>query len=156
MYVKRQVHGPTKTRQERKVPVHSCIRPVLRRLLAEHAHELLLTAPPSSRYAAGGRPLNIKKLNDRFRAAAKRAGIEGFLLHSLRHCFNTTCINAGVPERMVQRWMRHSDRSMTGLYYSLGDAEALRFMATVPFNRLTAGMKAAKGDSSCKKVRLVS
>jgi integrase len=144
VHVRRQVHGPTKTRQERKVPVHSCIRPILRSLLATDDHELLLTALPSIRYPAGGRPINTKKLNDRFKAAAARAGIRGFTVHSLRHMFNTVALNAGVPLPMVRSWMGHTTRSMTELYYHASDAASLRFVGTVPFGVLTAAEDAAK------------
>ena len=156
VHVRQQVDGPTKSGQERKVPVHPCIRPILCRLLAADDHQLLLTAMPSNRYHAGGRPINTKKLNDRFKAAAKRAGNEGFVVHSLRHCFNTTCINAGVPLPMVRRWMGHSVATMSEHYYDASDAESLRQMAKMPFDGLVVAREAAKGDLPCTGVRRVS
>ena len=131
--VVRQIHGPTKTRTARRIPIHRRLLPMLRRQLTADQHELLFTAQPSSKYPAGGHHVNVKRLNDDFKSAAKRIGIRGFTLHSLRRSFNTRTINARVPERIVRRWMGHADRSMTGLYYDLNDQESRRFMDSVSF-----------------------
>ena len=139
VHVHRQIEGPTKTRTERRIPIHPRIRPVLKQLVDADQHELLVTSQASERYPGGGRPISTKRLNEEFQAAAKRAGITGFSVHSLRHFFNTFCVNAGIPERVVRAWMGHGDRSMTGVYYSLSDEESLRFMNQVPFGTAIAG-----------------
>jgi integrase len=154
LHVRRQLHGPTKTKTQRVIPIHPSIRPLLVGLLAADDHELLLTGLPSRRYPAGGRPINTRKLLERFQAAAARAGLPRFTVHALRHTFNTTTLNAGVPLPLVQQWMGHSTRSMTEVYYDASDAASLRFMGTVPFDSATAA-EAAKGDSKCVGVRLV-
>lgn len=107
-------------------------------------HDLLITALPSIRYPGGGHPFNPKKLNERLKMAEKRAGLESYTVHSLRHLFNTHYINSGVPERVVRMWMGHHDRSMTGIYYDLTDAESRRFMRSVCFDDPGAQKSAAQ------------
>ncbi|MCP4248632.1 MAG: site-specific integrase [bacterium] len=143
--VRRQIHGPTKTKAERRIPIHPLIRPVLLKLLAADNHELLVTNMATHRYPAGGRPINTRKLLDRFQAGAARAGLPSFTIHSLRHAFNTAALNVGVPLPLVRQSMGHSTRSMTELHYDASDAESLRFMAKMPFDGLVAAYDAAKG-----------
>jgi integrase len=58
----------------------------------------------------------------------------GFHLHSLRHSFETICVNAGIPQRVVDAWIgRHSDRSMAGIYYKLTDEDSQKFLRKVLF-----------------------
>lgn len=92
---------------------------------------MLVTSSPSLRCPAGGRPISTGRLNEGSKAAAYQAGIKNFTIHSLRRFFNTTCVNAGLPEHVVRLWIGHHDRSMTGLYYHLGDEESRRFMDSV-------------------------
>ena len=59
---------------------------------------------------------------------------DGFVTHSLRHFFETHCINCGVPQRVVDVWMGHTgDKSMVAVYYRLGDTDSQRFMKQVSF-----------------------
>lgn len=133
-----QVDGPTKTRGSvRKVPIHPRLASLLCRLPRGH-HKLFFTASPSSKYPEGGRPISTKKLNDYFKAAAKRAGIEGFTCHSLRHFFKTFCVNAGVPTWMVDAWQGHKKGSVSEHYYHVQDEAAQRFMNAVPFGEAGA------------------
>ena len=54
---------------------------------------------------------------------------DGYTIHSLRHFFETYCVNAGIPQRVVDAWMGHSgDKSMSAVYYDLDDHESQRFM----------------------------
>ena len=155
LHVRRQIGGPTKTKDERKIPIHPCIRLFVDRLVAADDHELLVTNLPSPRYPSGGQPINLRHLLERFKSAAKRAGYEGFTLHSLRHAFNTVALNAGVPLPLVRRWMGHSVASMSEHYYDASDEASLRFMDEVPFTQLTAATSAATGGAKCTRVRLV-
>ena len=151
MHVRQQIGGPTKTKTQRKIPIHPRIRSILKRQLTADDHELLLTNLPSDAYPAGGRPIDTRKLLDRFQAAAVRAGLPRFTIHSLRHTFTTVALNTGVPLPLVREWLGHSTRtstptSMTETYYDASDAESLRFMAKLPFDGLVAASEAAKGD----------
>jgi integrase/recombinase XerD len=58
----------------------------------------------------------------------------GLTLHSLRHFFETHTVNAGIPQRVIDRWLPHrSEKSMAAVYYRLRDEEFQAFMRKVPF-----------------------
>jgi integrase len=130
-----QVDGPTKTASSvRSVPIHPRLLKLLM-ALPKHEHELFFVAEPSGKYPDGGQAINTKRLNEYFKAAASRAGIEGFTCHSLRHFFKTFCINAGVPREMVDRWQGHTDGSVSGRYYHVHDSKSKQFMDSVLFEK---------------------
>lgn len=94
----------------------------------------------SKRYPDGAHHINTKHLNDRFQRLAKRLGMptgrkqQGLVIHSLRQCFETFTVNAGIPQRVVDIWMGHTGRkSMGALYYHLTDQQSQTFMTQVPF-----------------------
>jgi integrase len=69
----------------------------------------------------------------------------GFVLHSLRHFFETFGVNAGIPQRVIDTWLGHrSDRSMAAVYYRLGDGESQLFMQKVPFGTGQPAAEAGK------------
>lgn len=128
-----QVGGPTKTEGSvRKIPIHPRLATLLRSLPG-NGHDLLFTAEPSPKYPQGGQPINTKRLNDYFKAAAARAGIKGFTVHSLRHFFKTFCINHAIPREIVDRWQGHADGSVSAGYYHLTDDVSKEYMNKVPF-----------------------
>lgn len=55
--ISRQISGPTKTKNSRRVPIHRSLVPLLQGLLAADRHELLITAMPSAKYPEGGHHL---------------------------------------------------------------------------------------------------
>jgi integrase len=58
----------------------------------------------------------------------------GYTIHSLRHSFETICVNASIPQRAVDTWLGHSaDKSMGAVYYRLKDEDSQAFMKRVPF-----------------------
>ena len=64
-------------------------------------------------------------------AAGRKTG--GFSIHSLRNSFETICVNAGIPQRVIDTWLGHrSDRSMASVYYKLSDEDSQKFMLKVP------------------------
>lgn len=126
---------PTKTRQSRKVPIHAVLKPLLSRQHQAVQDGWFFTAESSEIYPVGGHWINTKKLNDRFVRRVRRlklpAGLaeDGYTIHSLRHFFETYCVNAGIPQRVVDAWMGHQgDKSMSAVYYHLSDEESQRFM----------------------------
>lgn len=130
--------GETKTRESRKVPIHS----VLRSLLADHATSgpWYFTVQPSRTYPSGGHWTSPKDLNKRFVAAVEALDLPagrdalGFTLHSLRRFFRTTCVHAGISERVIDVWLGHrADKSMGAVYYDLSDEDSQRFMTKVSF-----------------------
>jgi integrase len=110
---------------------------------------LLLTAQPSARYPQGGHHISTKRLNDDFKAAAKRAAVSGVTLHGLRHGFATTTINAGVPAFVVAAWLGHrtsaSSSAQTSDYYHLDDCQSKRWMDSVSFC-IETNVRAARTD----------
>lgn len=142
----------TKTGRSRKVPIHPALRPYLT-AVRRGAGEWFFTAEPSKKYPAGGHWINTKHLNEDFQRLLKRlkmpSGLKngGFVIHSLRHSFEAICVNAGIPQRVVDTWMGHqSDRSMASVYYKLGDKESQEFMQKVPF-----GPTRSAGDAGIDK-----
>lgn len=53
------------------------------------------------------------KINRKFKELCDELGFEGITLHSLRHTFATRCIENGVSEIVVQKWLGHSSITMT-------------------------------------------
>jgi integrase len=99
----------------------------------------LFCAPASQKYPGGGHQISTKRLNEDFLGLLRKVGLKagrdaGFTIHSLRHAFETICVNAGTPQRAIDTWLGHrSDRSMASIYYRLTDEESQRFMRQVPF-----------------------
>lgn len=60
----------------------------------------------------------MKRLNEQFTRLVVRLGMPagrdaGFVVHSLRHFFETLTVNAGIPQRVIDAWLGHrSDKSM--------------------------------------------
>jgi integrase len=126
------------------VPIHPRLRAVLEALPARKG-PYLFTAGPSPRYPAGDHHINVKRLNDAFTGLAGRLGLpvgreDGFVIHSLRHFFETFTVNADIPQRVIDTWLGHrADRSMAAVYYKLADADSPSFMTRVPFGAGLAG-----------------
>jgi integrase len=127
----------TKTGYSRKVPIHPELKPFL--VALPKRGPWLFAAPPCRKYPHGGHWINTKHLNEDFLKILKDTGAAvgrkngGFSIHSLRNSFETICVNAGIPQRVVDTWLGHrSDRSMGSVYYRLTDEESQKFMLKVP------------------------
>lgn len=127
----------TKSGYSRKVPIHAKLKPFLAAL--PESGPWLFRAPPSRKYPQGDHWINTKHLNEDFQklltatgvAAGRKTG--GFSIHSLRNSFETICVNAGIPQRVVDTWLGHrSDKSMASVYYKLPDEDSQKFMLKVP------------------------
>ena len=129
----------TKTGESRKIPIHPELRTLLEKRSAAPG-PWYFTAEPSNKFPAGDHWINPKKLNERFLGVAERVGLPigrdalGYTLHSLRHFFETHCVNQGIPQRVIDTWMGHqSDRSMAAVYYHLSDEDSQAFIRQVDF-----------------------
>ena len=49
----------------------------------------------------------------RFHHHVVKHGIEGLTLHSLRHYFATQCLEIGINDKVVQKWLGHGKLSVT-------------------------------------------
>lgn len=148
IHIVSRVGGETKTRQSRKVPIHPRLRGMLE-TISRSNRPWFFTAEPSPRYPDGDHWISTKKLNDRFASVLKKLKLpvgrdSGFVIHSFRHSFETICINAGIPQRVVDAWLGHSDRSMAAVYYHLSDEESQKFMHAVPFGTGAPAVSAGK------------
>ncbi len=133
----------TRIRPIRHVPIHPRLRPILKAHLKNRTGsptELLFVANASTAYPDGNHQVNTKKLNDQLQNVARRAGfqvgraVDGIVIHSLRHSFETIAVNSNIPQRVIDTWLGHSgDQSMGSVYYRLDDASSQDFMARVGF-----------------------
>jgi integrase len=145
----------TKTRESRKIPIH----PVLLQLLKEQNNKpspWFFTAAPSREHPTGDHCISEKKINAAFKKVAERLGLDvgrkanGYVVHSLRHFFETVTINSRIPQRVVDLWTGHkSDKSMGRVYYTLTDEESQKFMSEVGFS-LDANRSSGLSDQSRK------
>ena len=94
----------------------------------------------SRKFQEGDHWINTKHLHEDLIRVLKKLGIAsgrkngGFHVHSLRHSFETVCVNAGIPQRVVDTWLDHQgDRSMASIYYRLTDEDSQKFIRKVPF-----------------------
>ncbi len=128
----------TKTRESRKVPLHPRLRAILE-ALATTRRPWLFCATPSKKFPNGDHNISVKRMNEQFTRLVEELGMPagrptGFVIHSLRHFFETFTVNAGIPQRVIDTWLGHrSDKSMASIYYRLLDEESQRFMTKVPF-----------------------
>ena len=142
--------GETKTGHSRKVPIHTRLRPFLERL-PKRERPWLFTAAASRKYPEGNHHINVKHLNEDLLKVLARLQLpagrnDGFTVHSFRHSFETICVHAGIPQRVIDTWLGHrSDTSMANVYYRLSDEESQRYMKMVPFG--TGELSADDGAS---------
>ena len=66
-----------------------------------------------------GRPLSPDKVSMAFKRACKKAGLENFRLHDLRHHFASYLTMGGQNQRTVQELLGHKDPKMTMRYSHL-------------------------------------
>lgn len=121
--VRRQVQGENvaatricepKAGSVREVPVPEALTV----LLARHVEEIGVRGEEGYLFCSGKDLFNRNSAGAMYRKAAKAAGVEGFTLHSLRHFFASSLIQAGCDVVTVQRAMGHSQPSITLNTYS--------------------------------------
>jgi integrase len=102
-------------------------------------------AAPSRKYPLRDGPINLRELNATFQKLARTLGVrvgrkdDGLAIHSLRHFFETRCVNSRVAQLVSGAWMgRAGDGSMARAYYGRSDGASQRFMKRARF------VKAAK------------
>lgn len=110
--------------KDRYVPLPQETLKLLRRYWATHRNPLLIF-PARGR---GGKsaptaqsPMAIDSVQGAFRKARYAAGIKKrrVCIHTLRHCYATHLLEAGVNPRIIQRYMGHSQLETTMVYFHL-------------------------------------
>jgi integrase len=91
-------------------------------------------------------PLKPDQATMAFVRAVRRAGIEDFRLHDLRHTFSSYQTMAGTPQRGLQSLLGHKDCRMTARYSHLSDAYLKAAVANVQLGRRSVAEPAVKAD----------
>lgn len=143
----------TKTRQSRKIAIHTVLREFLE-ALPPHKSRWLFTVKKSKGCPAGDRWLNTNSINADLKALLKSLKIPagrksgGFTTHSLRSFFKSHCINSGIQKQIVDEWQGHvSMSSASDRYYQLDDEENQRWIKKVPFIVNGHNFKPCLGDT---------
>jgi len=99
-------------------------------------------------------PLGPNQTSMLFGRVLKRAGIEDFRLHDLRHTFASYQAMSGVAARGLQALLGHKDPRMTMRYSHLSEAylraavNCVQFRRDIQFTNLKDGTYLAPGPSS--------
>jgi integrase len=93
-----------------------------------------------------GKP--IKEFRQGFNKALKRAGIENFHFHDMRHTFNTNMRKAGVDQTVIMKLTGHKTLSMFNRYNTVDQEDAVGAM-----KRLDLFLSAQKSSESSDQVQ---
>jgi len=74
------------------------------------------------------RGVPVKEIKRSFKSACKKAGIEDFRFHDLRHTFITNMRKAGVERGIIMKITGHKTTSMFDRYNTVDQEDALRAM----------------------------
>ena len=77
-------------------------------------------------FTRNGKP--IKNISTGFKNALKRAGIENFRFHDLRHTFNTNMRKAGVDQTVIMKMTGHKTNAMFIRYNTVDQDDAIKAM----------------------------
>jgi len=122
--------------KDRYVPLPDDTYQLLRRYWATHRNPTLIF-PALGRGANKGptaqTPMAIDSVQGAFRKAKFAAGItkRRVSVHTLRHCYATHLLEAGVNPRIIQRYLGHSNLETTMVYFHLtqkGTEDALKII----------------------------
>ncbi|MDQ4120040.1 MAG: tyrosine-type recombinase/integrase [Acidobacteriota bacterium] len=114
----------SKSGKKRLVPINETVRSLLVGL--KRRSEYVFTSPKT-----GGRLTDIKK---GFRSALKKAGINDFCFHDLRHTAATRMADSGADAFTLMKILGHSDIRMTSRYTHATDSALRRAVAKLDEN----------------------
>ena len=104
---------PTKTRASvRVVDLHHELAKMLDGFIGDRKAGFLICT-------SSGRPMSDDNVYRRFYPLLRRLGIEQKGFHAFRRFRNTHLSEKEVPDRLIQFWMGHKDRTMTDRYTKL-------------------------------------
>jgi len=113
-------NGTTKDKDDRFVPIHPQIRPLLEAL------------PRKDQVVFPN--INERKLLKRIKIICHEIGFanpESYKLHTFRHHFASLCANHSVAYRKALAWLGHSSSEILDLYYHLHDADSQAAMQSL-------------------------
>lgn len=125
--------------KDRYVPLPDTTLKLLRKYWATHRNENLIF-PKRGRKFMGGTtahvPMPPSSIDTALRKAVRLSGIrkKGISIHTLRHCYATHLLEAGVNLRVIQRILGHSSLATTMIYLHLttkGSEEAKAIINSV-------------------------
>jgi site-specific recombinase XerD len=110
--------------KDRYVPLPDDTYQLLRRYWVTHRNPVLIFPALGRGHNQGAtaqKPMAIASVQGAFRQAKHAAGItkRRVSVHTLRHCYATHLLEAGVNPRIIQRYMGHSQLETTMVYFHL-------------------------------------
>jgi site-specific recombinase XerD len=127
------LHVRGKGAKDRRVPLPAALLTHLREFWKTHRTRPWVFPAPTS--LSSPRPLSRRDVQDAFAAARERCALPKHpKIHTLRHCYGTHLLEAGVNLRVIQVSLGHSSPKTTALYTHLTEPA----LATVrdPINAL--------------------
>jgi len=108
--------------KDRYVPVPQETLVLLRRYWCTHRNPRLLfpaLGRGQKQAPTATQPMSIESVQDALRQARAAAGItkRRVTIHTLRHCYATHLLEAGVNPRLIQRYMGHARLETTMVYF---------------------------------------
>jgi len=129
----------TKTNEPRQVPINDDLKETFSRIRAEEGLEseyvftfrrnedkLIGLKPVRKRKKSRPLPQPVKHLKGAFESALRRAGIQDFRFHDLRHTFASHAIMRGASLKEVQEVLGHKTMTMTLRYAHLSQEHKKR------------------------------
>ena len=99
----------------RQIPINETVRPVIEKIISEYE----ATDDNVLFHTSAGTLIATSVVNTEFRRIVNRYNIQDksvkgdLSLHSLRHTYATRCIESGMPPKVLQHLMGHSDIKVT-------------------------------------------
>lgn len=99
----------------RQIPINETVRPVIEKIVSEYK----ATDDNVLFHTSAGTLIATSVVNTEFRRIVNKYGIKDktvkgdLSLHSLRHTYATRCIESGMPPKVLQHLMGHSDIKVT-------------------------------------------
>ena len=150
----------TKTNEARQIPVNDDLAKVFREIRGEQQlkseyvftycigeHRLKNSEPVRKRTQPEPTAKRIRDIKNGFKAALKRAGIQNFRFHDLRHTFASHLVMRGRTIKEVQELLGHKDIKMTMRYAHL--SEQHKKDAVNSLNGLTSRARCHKSVTNC-------
>jgi integrase len=106
--------GRIKTGVEQVSPLTGLVREVLKEIRAERGKVQSLTSRHV--FTRNGRPINKTTIENAMASTLKRAKIENFCFHDLRHCAKTLWARRGIPAEVAMKAAGHKSWQMHARY----------------------------------------